>query len=196
MIENTENVKKNLLKIMHSLVPRLKFKKVSEAFDRGYIQYYIDFCRDRNLITGKILEWGGSNILYSNPEVEDVTICTGMKDQAPDATVHFDILPVPALKNMKKLLRENGKLIVTISGPCYRDRDSEGFKTFWTERGLRDLCKEVFEKEEIRNIVVYGTFSGAINALLGLKHDNTKNTRRTDFNVITGVTCIKKKGEK
>lgn len=203
---------------MMSSIDELKFKKVPEAFDRKYIQDYLDMCRDIGLINGKILEWGGSDILYSNPEKEDVTICTGLKDQAKDATVIFNILdlatvqpellnkfdtiictqvlnymlePMVALRNIRRLLKPGGYLILTVSGPCYRDRNSEGFKTFWTERGVKDMCKETFGKYNISHLRVYGTFSGAINALLGLKADDEINTKKTDFNVITGIVCRK-----
>lgn len=196
----------------------LRFRKVSEAFDRKYIQEFINEQRRYGRIRGKILEWGGSNVLYSDPSTEDVTICTGMKDQAKDATVSFDILksftiplelystfdtiictqvlnymidPITALENIKKLLKDNGNLILTVSGPCYRDRNSEGFKSFWTERGVRDMCKHVFGEENITRPRVYGTFSGAINSLLGLKADEEINDKKTDYNVITGITCRK-----
>lgn len=196
----------------------LKFTKIIEAFDRVYIQDYINLQRNKGIIKGKILEWGGSNILYSNPAEENVTICTGMKDQSKDATVAFDILrietipselllkfdtiictqvlnymldPVTAIKNMYWLLKEGGNLILTVSGPCYRDRNSEGFKSFWTERGVKDMCKIVFGEEHITKPRVYGDFEGAINALLGNKANNTINKKKTDFNVITGITCRK-----
>ena len=200
----------------------LRFKEVPEAFDRIYIQAYIDEQRIKGRIKGKILEWGGSNILYSDSSKEDVTICTGLKDQAKEATISFDILkmetvptelinsfdtiictqvlnymlePIVALRNIKKLLKNHGHLILTVSGPCYRDRNSEGFKTFWTERGVRDMCKAVFGEEYITRPKVYGTFSGAINSLLGLKADKEVNSKKTDYNVITGITCRKEDHE-
>jgi 2-polyprenyl-3-methyl-5-hydroxy-6-metoxy-1,4-benzoquinol methylase len=202
--------------IIIEAINNLRFEKVEKAFDRNYIQHYINLCREQKLITGNILEFGGSGILYSNPKKEKVTICTGMKDQAEDATVQFDILkkytisskmlfsfdtiictqvlnymldPITALHNLKLLLKPNGMLILTVSGPLYRDRNAEGFKTFWTERGVKDMCKKVFEEENISNLKVYGTFSSAINAILGLEADDEINENKTDFNVITGICC-------
>jgi SAM-dependent methyltransferase len=215
---SAEGQKKVYQDFMLQSIDELRFTKVPEAFDRKYIQAYIDLCRSKKYIKGKILEWGGSEILYSDKEKEDVTICTGMKDVAKEATVQFDILkittvpkelrhsfdtiictqvlnymldPITALKNMEWLLKPNGRLILTVSGPCYRDRNSEGFKTFWTERGVRDMCKQVFGEDNISDLKVYGTFSGAINSLLGLKADEEINHKKTDFNVITGITCRK-----
>lgn len=220
MTIKAEEQKKTYQDFMLQAIDKLKFKKVPDAFDRKYIQDYINSCRDKGFIEGKILEWGGSNILYSDTEKEDVTICTGLKDQAKDATVIFNILdlatvqpellekfdtvictqvlnymlePMVALRNIKRLMKPGSFLILTVSGPCYRDRNSEGFKTFWTERGVKDMCKEVFGSDNLYNLKVYGTFSGAINALLGLKADDEINHSKTDFNVITGIVCRKEK---
>lgn len=210
---NRELIKYSLA-IIEKSGKKLIATKVSEGFDRNYIDDYI--CSCRQYIKGDVLEFNGDILYGENLEGVNLFKASYIDEKDKGSDYYFDIrnretLPekkfdciiatqvicymldgAEVLKNLKSMLREQGVLIITNSGPIYQDNYEYEYETFYTKKGLERLCKSVFKDENVFNLKNYGDLEYSLYSLLGIKRmPNDKIVGGGNLSVIIGCCCKK-----
>lgn len=205
-------------KAVHILARRARYlapKCVSDGFDRNYIDNYI--AMNKMFLTGDILEFNGDVLysqiyadktskIYTASSLEDKDKCnsdfyfdlnqeTTLPDKKFDCIIATQVICYMldgkgVLNNLKKMLKPNGVLVLTNSGPIYQDNQGYGYLCFYTTDGLRELCKNVFGNQNVFNVKNYGNLRTAIQSLLGTKRDTKyKDDNQSNLSVIIGICC-------
>jgi SAM-dependent methyltransferase len=194
------------------LARKLSPSEIPRAQDRIYIQHYVESCK--KYIRGDVLEFCG--VSY----VPNATKCAmiGHENIYPGADFYFEMenaatLPnkkfdtivatqvicyttewQKVLGNFKSMLKPNGALIITNSGPicpdCY-DEKAYGCKSFYTKKGIKDIMEITFGGENIFNLRSYGDIYSATKVLFGIRRENKDEiTTDGDFSAIVGCVRI------
>lgn len=212
------------IKTMRPLTFYLKPRKMEEAFDREYIQNYVESCRKIISPGSDVLEFAGQMTYAKDLKISNATIYmgaySGERHIKKECDLYFDLAdvetlpakkfdciictqvlgyfiePVCILRNLKRMLKEGGVLILTASGPAHMDM-GEKYVTFYSMHGLKQLCQKVFGMENVCNIKGYGDLERAICGLTGMRNltgggQNVGVTQKTGISVITGACCYKR----
>ncbi len=175
-----------------------------QPIDRFYIEEYLS--AHRHLITGHVMEiaentytlkYGNKqnmtkvDILHVDAEaevatlIEDLTNIKTIHENMVDTfictqTLNFIYDTKTAVKSMHKILKVNGKALVTVAGLSQISRfDMDRWGDYWrfTDKSLRNLLSEVFGEENVE-IQIFGNSYSATMLLQGVA------TEEVDFNKI------------
>jgi len=207
----TEKAIKRISKCAKYLYPA----NVHEGFDRNYIKHFVE--QNKDFIKGDILEFNG-RVMYSKifatENSEIYTASSALEKNKFESDYYFDLneeKTIPdkqfdciiatqvicymldgkkVLSNLKKMLKPDGVLILTNSGPIYQDNTECGYMCFYTKDGLRKLCGSVFGENNVFNLQTYGNLRTSVQSLLGTKKDKEyKNDDKNNLSVVIGICC-------
>lgn len=194
---------------------------MADAADRKYIMNYVMSCIPYIKKEPDILEFDGG-IVYANEVIKriggNVKFATkkGRLERNNIITYEFDIeheclqdsfdliIATQVLgsfvdvckitKTLKKMLKPNGVLIITVSGPAYPK--IRGLVSFFSKEGLVRIGREAFGIKNVKNIRSYGDPGAAICMLNYLPYQIFINKRISpgdyDHEVINGILCVNK----
>lgn len=205
------------IKKLKSISVRLQPNCREECFDRKYINNYIS--ENRSCIKGDVLEFCGGDLYapkYANNKINLKTMAyIGHKDIYPNATyfcnldeeatlpnAKFDCIiatqvimymnnPLVALSNLRKLLKPNGVLLLTVPGPLFHHSKNTHHMFSFTEESIKYLFNEVFGNYS--NLKLYGNINYAEYMLFWTKAPNKANNSFDYlYTLVIGVKAILK----
>lgn len=194
-------------------------KFMSDASDRDFIENYVLSCIPFVEKEPQILEFDGG-VVYADKIIKQlggtVKYATkrGRLDWNNKISYEFDIEreslqnkfdliiatqflgsfvdPCMITRKLKNMLKPNGVLLITVSGPAYPR--VKGLVSFYSREGLIQIGRDVFGAKNVRNARSYCAAGAAICMLNYLSKDIFSNKQRYmgqyKQEVINGILCI------
>ena len=194
---------------------------MEDAADRKFIREYVKSCIPYVCDQPEILEFDGG-VVYADEIIRqkggNVEFATekGRLERNNPITYEFDlnheiiekkfdliiatqilggfINPVEILKKLCSMLKRDGIIIITVSGPAYPR--VKGQITFYSKEGLVKIGRSVVGASNVKNVRSYGDFASAIcmlNYLRGSIGFDQKDYFDYKHEVINAIICVNRR---
>ena len=203
------------IKKLKNISLRLQPKCREECFDRKYINNYI--LENRSSIKGDVLEFCGGELyakkyaqgkinvktmayighrkIYANAnyfcDLDDISTLPNDKFDCIIATqvIMYMNNPVVALTNLRKLLKRNGVLLLTVPGPLFHHSKNTHHMFSFTEESIKYLFLKVFGNYS--NLKLYGNINYAEYMLFWTKAPKQiDNTFEYLYTLVIGIKAV------